>query len=125
VALLLGTAVQFCNTPDCTAPCHCIAYDRVRAGHFSNSIWSKDVGGTFCSSACKFLVEHALWRATGWTDWLWTEMCHCGVGWVSVDTVMDHAELIWRVRVLTLKMTAPQLPKTSYTVHPMTQYHML
>lgn len=76
VALLLGTEVQFCNTSDGNAPCHCIAYDRVRVGHFINSIWSKDVGGTFCSSVCKFLIEHALWCPTGWTDWLWTETCH-------------------------------------------------
>jgi len=66
VALLLGTEVQSSYTSDGKTPCRCIPYDRVRAGHFSNFNWSKDVGGTFCSSVCKFLLEHAVWSPSGW-----------------------------------------------------------
>jgi hypothetical protein len=72
---------------------------RVRAGHFSNSICSKDVGGSFCYVVCKFLLEHVVWRLSGWTGLvvnsdvtLW-----CAVG---VDTVKDHADLTWKVHSL-------------------------
>ena len=88
----------------------------VRAGHFSNIIWSKDVGGTFCWSVCKFLAERAVWRPSGWTGlvmnrdvrlWYGVSVCwHCDgssecpltlwwIMWVFVDTVMDHVSVRW------------------------------
>jgi len=86
VVLLVCREVQSCrHTSDGNAPCHCIPYDRVTAGHFSNSICSEDVGGTFCWSVCKFLLEHVVWCPSGWTGLLMksdvTLWCAVGVCW--------------------------------------------
>jgi hypothetical protein len=66
VAFLLRTEVQSCHTSDGNTSCHCIPYDRVRAGHFSKFIWYKHLGGTFCWSLCQFVVERAVWCPLGW-----------------------------------------------------------
>jgi len=85
VALFLGTEVQSSHTSDSNIPCRFIPYESVRAGHFSNFVWCKDLGGTFCSSVCKFLLEHAVWRPPGLTGLVMnrdvTLWCRVSVRW--------------------------------------------